>query len=200
MPAKPKCKHCRAPATLKIQMANYCSVDCAYKRARQLQDKNRVENERKAKQEHRQRKESLKTQRQWAAEVQQVFNKMRRLEELVYFKQQGVEPWCISCQKPLGGDEWSCGHYKTRGARPDIAMLRLNTHLQHNHGCNKHKSGDVDGQKIGFELRYGKDEADRILDGLEIVRPMIKRSAQEWIELKKEFNAEIRRLQKLFEN
>ena len=192
-----KCKICREPASVKVPAGSFCSIEHVYQHARNLQDKARKRKEAKERQEHRQRKEAVKTQRQWAAEVQAVFNKVRRIEELLYFKQQGIEPWCISCQKPLGGDQWACGHYKTRGARPDIAMERTNTHLQHNTQCNSYKSGDVDGQKIGFALRYGKEMAESILLNLEIVRPMQKKTAQEWVQLKKELNAEARRLQAL---
>ncbi len=83
--------------------------------------------------------------------------------------------------------------------RSDLALERLNTHLQHNFGCNSHKSGDVDGQKIGYALRYGKEQAEIILADLEVRRDVPKRTPDEWGAMKKEFNAEIRRLQKLLD-
>ena len=36
--------------------------------------------------------------------TQKTFNRMRVLEELLWFKERGLEPECISCGRPLGGD------------------------------------------------------------------------------------------------
>ena len=181
-------------------MANFCSIRCAYKHARKLQEKAKVAKEVKANRVHRERKQAIKTNRQWASEAQQVFNKMRRLEELIWFKDRGIEPYCISCQKPLGNDQWACGHYKTRGARSDIAFDRLNTFLQHNVACNMHKSGDVKGYELGLAIRFGDDEAKRIIEYCEVRQVEPKRTAEDWQEMKRGFNAEIRRLQKLLDN
>ena len=128
MPAKPKCKHCKAPATLKIQMANYCSVDCAYKRARQLQDKAKAEKERKAKQEHRQRKEAVKARSEWLSQAQAVFNHYIRLRD------KGLP--CISCQRHHQG-QYHAGHYLAVGASPELRFTELNVHKQFA-PCNNH--------------------------------------------------------------
>ncbi len=91
----PKCKHCKQPATLKIQMANFCSVDCAYKHARVLQDKAKKRKELKAKRENRERKQALKSRSEWLKEAQAEFNKFIRLRDK-------KDP-CISCGKPNDG-------------------------------------------------------------------------------------------------
>jgi hypothetical protein len=194
-----KCPICKSPATQKFGLKLFCGYEHAAEWAKSSLDKRKAREKTQARKVDREKLKLLKTRSEWASEVQQVFNKMRRLEELLWFKQQGLEPICISCQKPLGGDVWACGHYKTRGARSDLALERLNTHLQHNFGCNSNKSGDVDGQKIGYALRYGKEQAEIILADLEVRREVPKRTADEWDAMKKEFNAEIRRLQKLLE-
>ena len=67
-------------------------------------------------------------------------------------------------------------------------------HLQHNYSCNSHKSGDVDGQKIGFVKRYGKDKAKEILDRLEVVGIAPKRTWEDWEDMKKQFRKEIKKL------
>lgn len=193
-----KCKHCKKPdATLKVNLATFCDLDCAYNHARAIQAKRASKDMAEQRKRDREALRRLKTQAEHAGETQELFNKMRRLECLLWFKERNLEPVCISCQKPLGGDVWACGHYKTRGARKDLAFERLNTHLQHNFNCNKHKSGDVDGQKIGYAMIYGEDEAERILADLEIRREMPKRTPDEWEAMKKEFRAEIRRLKNL---
>jgi hypothetical protein len=190
-----RCPICKQPAELRINLKLFCSIPCAVQWGKAQAEKVKAKKQTEQRRADREKLKRLKSQREWADEVQQVFNKMRRLEELLWFKQQGLEPVCISCQKPLGGDTWACGHYKTRGARSDLAFERLNTHLQHNFSCNSHKSGDVDGQKIGYALRYGKGQAGIILADLEVRREVPKRSPDEWIAMKKEFNAEIRRLE-----
>lgn len=122
---------------------------------------------------------------------------MRRLEELLWFKERRIEPYCTSCQKPLGNDVWACGHYKTRGARSDLAFDRMNSFLQHNFSCNMHKSGDPEGMKIGLSMRFGEEEAKRIIDYCEVRQETPKRSYEDWGAMRKEFNAEARRLAKL---
>lgn len=192
-----KCPVCRQPATERFGLKLFCGFEHAAQWAKAQQDKRKAKEKTEARRKDREKLKSLKTQKEWASEVQQAFNKMRRLEELLWFKQQGLDPICISCQKPLGNDVWACGHYKTRGARSDLAFERLNTHLQHNFGCNSNKSGDVDGQKIGYALRYGKEQAERILADLDVRREVKKRTPEEWEAMKKEYNFEIRRLQAL---
>lgn len=192
-----KCKHCKKPASAKFGLNYFCGIDCAYRHARAIQSKKASKESSERRKRDRERLVQLKRPSEHASEAQELFNKMRRLECLLWFKERGLEPVCISCQKPLGDDQWACGHYKTRGARKDLAFERLNTHLQHNFHCNKNKSGDVDGQKIGYAMIYGAEEAERILADLEVRREIPKRTPDEWQAMKKEFSAEIRRLTKI---
>lgn len=146
------CKHCKAPATLKIQMANYCSLDCAYKRARQLQDKARVEKERKAKQEHRQRKELLKSRSEWLKMAQVEFNKFIRLRD-------EKEP-CISCNKPNDGrHQRHASHYKSRGAFPELAFNELNCHASCSQ-CNNFLSGNLVPYRSALIDKIGIDKVE----------------------------------------
>jgi len=150
MPAKPKCKHCKAPATLKIQMANFCSIDCAYKHARALQDKAKADKERKAKQEHRQRKESLKTRSEWLKEAQAEFNKFIRIRD--------EKKPCISCQRYHQG-QYHAGHYLTVGAKPELRFEELNVHKQCA-PCNNHLSGNLVNYRIALINKIGLDKVE----------------------------------------
>ena len=192
-----KCKFCKKPATQRFGLNYFCNPECAYNHVRALQAKKASKDASEHRKADRMRLVKLKRQSEHASEAQELFNKMRRLECLLWFRERNIESVCISCQKPLGGDVWACGHYKTRGARKDLAFERLNTHLQHNFSCNKNKSGDVEGQKIGYAMIYGQSEAERILADLEVRREMPKRTPEDWQAMKKEFRAEIRRLEKL---
>lgn len=196
-----KCKSCKAqPADLKINLHSFCSMDCAVNYAKSAQERKKKSEASKRAAEVKKRdkaiRERLKTQRQQASDAQVVFNKLRRLQELVRFKELNQEPVCFSCQKPLGNDQWAAGHFYTRGARPDLAFEPFNVHLQHNVQCNMHLSGDVEGQKRGYAIRYA-EKAQEILDSLIAVRPIPKRTSEEWKALKAEWNREIRRLQSL---
>lgn len=193
----PKCKHCKKPASTKFGLNYFCDTECAYNRARAIQAKKASKESSERRKRDKERLVQLKRPSEHASEAQELFNKMRRLECLLWFKERGLEPVCISCQKPLGDDQWACGHYKTRGARKDLAFERLNTHLQHNFHCNKNKSGDIEGQKIGYAMIYGAEEAESILADLEARRDIPKRTPDEWQAMKKEFSADIRRLQKI---
>jgi hypothetical protein len=195
------CKHCKAKsAPLKINLHSFCDYDCATAYAKSVQDKARAKKQAESRKEDREKLKSLKTNSEHASECQQLFNKMRRLEELLWFKERGIEPYCISCQLPLGNDQWACGHFKTRKARSDLAFDRMNTFLQHNVRCNKHLSGDIEGYKKGLAIRFGEDEAGRIIEYCEVRQETPKRTAEDWRDMKKQFSAEIRRLQKLLDS
>jgi len=79
--------------------------------------------------EIRQRKEKLKSRSEWLAEAQIIFNKFIRLRDK-------DEP-CISCGRYdheidyIGvGGKWDCGHWKTRGAFPELRFNEFNAHKQ----------------------------------------------------------------------
>jgi hypothetical protein len=188
-----KCGQCKKPFKPERSFQPCCSVPCAILYARK-------QNEKEQKVIQKQRKEGIKRDSEWREETQTLFNKMRRLEELLWFKVRNLEPFCISCQKPLGNDIWCCGHYHTRKARQDLAFDRLNTYLQHNRGCNEAQSGDIRGMERGFAVRFGNDEAERIIDHCMLVKPAPKRSADDWKAMKKEFSSRIRELTKKLES
>ena len=138
--------------------------------------------------------------------TQQAFNKMRVLEELKFHRDQGFTPVCISCQRPIGGDQWCCGHLKTVGSHPELRYDRLNTHLQHNHRCNQRLSGDITGTKDtigyieGLKVRHGEERATEIIEHLNSYHPPKKYTCEDLELMRKEFNAKIRELKANGEN
>jgi len=192
-----KCPVCKQPAELRINLKLFCSFDCAAKWGQSQAEKVKAKKQKEFNAETRRRKLAIKSDTDWKNETQDLFNKMRRLEELLWFKERGIEPYCISCQLPLGNDQWCCGHFKTRKARPDLAFDRRNTYLQHNVNCNKHLSGDIAGYKDGLAFRFGDEEARQIIEYCEVRQETPKRTPEEWMAMKKEYSAEIRRLQAL---
>jgi len=195
-----KCPICRQPATQKFGLKLFCGFEHAAEWAKRAQDKARAKKQKEFNAETRRLKNEVKKDSEWRNEAQDLFNKMRRLEEFLWFKERGIEPYCISCQLPLGNDQWCCGHFKTRKARSDLSFDRMNTYLQHNVQCNKHLSADIEGYKRGLAIRFGDDEAKRIIEYCEVRQETPKRTAEDWQAMKKQFSAEIRRLQKLLDS
>ena len=98
--------------------------------------------------------------------------------------------------------DWCCGHFKTRGSQRELAYDEKNTYLQCNRYCNKGLSGNINGNKTtrgylqGLRDRFGEREAQGIIEYCEQKR-VKKWTCEELIEMRKKFNAEIRRLEKL---
>lgn len=136
-------------------------------------------------------------------QTQPIFNKMRVLEELLYFQDLGIEPTCISCGKELGGDQWCCGHFKTVGAQGRLRYDSKNTYLQHNRYCNMGLSGDIAGTKnthgyiAGLKIRFGEVEGQRIIDHCESNTAPYKWTWEEVEEIRIKCNARIRELKTL---
>lgn len=136
------------------------------------------------------------------AQCKLVFNKLRKLQELKWFYDRGLEPTCISCGKPKGGDVWANGHFKTVGAQGGLRYDPLNCYLQHNKRCNSALSGNIYGTKTthgyiqGLNNRFGEAEAQRIIDYCETNTQVVKWSCEQLEAMRKEWNKEIRLLGK----
>jgi len=127
-------------------------------------------------------------------QTQSVFNKLRRLQELKWFSDRGLEPLCISCQKPIGNDQWCNGHFKSVGAKGSLRYDFKNSYLQHNRNCNMAKSGDIEGYKKGLVARFGEDEGASVIDYCETHNEIVKYTWQDLESLRSEFNKKIREL------
>ena len=202
--AKPKkCKVCEKEFTPTYNSTQkVCSTSCAIK----LVDMDKQAKAKKARSGEIKRvkqklkdldRQSLKWQHR---QTQPVFNRMRVLQERLRFKSTGKEPECVSCGKT--NMDFCCGHFKTVGAHSELRYDELNTHLQCNRYCNKGLSGNINGNKTtrgyiqGLIDWYGEDEGNHIIDYCKS-KPNKKWTWQELEEMRKGFNAEIRRLEKL---
>lgn len=134
-------------------------------------------------------------------QTQPAFNKMRVLEEMMWFDINGLEPTCISCNKP--SMDWCCGHFKTRGAQPALRYDRKNTYLQCNTYCNKHLSGNIEGNKNtrglkqGLRDRFGEDAAAEIIEYCDTNTESKDWSWRDLEALREGFSKRIRQLKKL---
>ena len=126
--------------------------------------------------------------------TQIVFNKLRRLQEFKWFKDKGIEPYCISCGKEHM--DWCNGHFKTVGGNGRLRYDVKNSYLQCNTHCNKHLSGNIENYKVGLIKRFGEDQARHIRSYCEENTHSIKWHWQDIEAMRKQFNAEIRLLEK----
>lgn len=125
-------------------------------------------------------------------QTQTVFNKLRRLQEFKWFSDRGLEPVCISCQKPLGNDQWCNGHFKSVGSNGRLRYDFKNSYLQHNRNCNMAKSGDAVNYEKGLIARFGDEKGKEIISYCEENNKPLKLSWQEIEALRKEFNKQIK--------
>ena len=204
-----KCRHkeCRAElppvkASKPIEIAGYCSYDCAAKdglaKARKTKEREVKDQGKQAKKE---RLEFYRRQIPWQHEqCKTSFNRMRVQEELMWFSRRGLEPECISCGKIKM--DWCCGHFKTVGAQSGIRYDRMNTYLQCNRYCNQALSGNLDGNKNtrgykrGLAERFGEDDAREIIEHCESKTAPVKWDWQEMEAWRKEWNEQFRELQR----
>lgn len=201
----PKCRHCKVKLQegegVRVQLSWYCNRDHAIAYGT---GKTRSNFEKKCRGD---RKEAKQNDLGWQHEVtQKAFNKMRVLEELLWFSELGVEPYCISCLGTIGNDIWCCGHNKSRGANGWLRYDRRNTFLQHNKRCNSALSGNIYGamNTVGYEgglrHRFGEIKGQEIIDYCD-TSPKVGEWACDQLELmRKDFNAKTRKLQKLLGN
>jgi len=195
---KPKFKKC-AVCDNRFQLfrstAKVCSTNCAI----ELSRINAAKKEKKQQQANRKDLRDFNRQdvRWQHKQTQPVFNRMRVLEELQWFKDQRLVPRCISCQNVLGGDQWCCGHFKTVGSAGRLRYDRKNTYLQHNFSCNMNKSGDIEGYKNGLinDSRFLSKEGMLIIRYCEQNTHAKKWTWQEVEEMRKGFNLRIRQLE-----
>jgi len=201
-PIKQKlCKSCRemfTPVKRGLTLSKYCNTACEFDDAQGLSDK-LFKAETLA-----MKKAFYEKDLPWQhKQCKKVFNKLRRLEEFKWFADRGLQPICISCGGELGGDEWCCGHFKTVGAQGGLRYDKVNTYLQHNVRCNKNLSGDVYGTNTtrgylkGLADRFGEDKAKAIIEYCETHSQAVKWVASDLQALRKQWNKEIRILEKL---
>ena len=203
-----RCSHCKKKGEqsqmLIRQLKAFCGTDCfanwAAANVTKLAKKGKAI-ERKAFNE-RKRKVKANDLGHQRDLTQRVFNRMRVLQELEWFYSRGLEPTCISCGKPLGNDQWCCGHYKSRGASPELRYDAKNTYLQHNRRCNQALSGDIAGTKTthGYEkgllIRFGEEEGQAIIDYCNAPHGPKKYTCDELANMRANFSRTIRELEK----
>lgn len=145
-----KCKVCKATFTPISSFAQACGLDCALA----LVDKEKAKAARaKRLQEHRAdkvKRDKLKRLADLISEAQTAFNAFIRERD----KQAGHR--CISSGRALDwtGNGVDAGHYRSRGAAPQLRFNEANCHAQSKQD-NRYGSGNVVDYRLGLIARIG---------------------------------------------
>jgi len=179
----PICKVCKKEYKKTISsMQKVCTPSCALALNQIHRDKVTAKKEKAFKAETRRLKASIKTRGKWTAEAQQVFNKWVRLS-------QADQP-CISCGQSTGC-KVNAGHYLSVGAHPELRFTEDNVHLQCEK-CNCFLSGN--------QVKYRARLIDKIgierVEKLEGPQPKVKLTIEDLKNIKEEYRARVRELEK----
>lgn len=140
-----RCKVCREYFTPRSSFAKACGPVCA-------QEYVRLEREKKDRQERQKGLQALKSRKDWEREAQQAIN--------AWVRWRDRELNCISCGQWFDGS-WQAGHYLSRGARPNLALVENNIHKQCIK-CNVHLSGNQAAMRIGLIAKIGIDAVEAL--------------------------------------
>lgn len=207
--SKRKCSHCKERQPVETMFIRgtqaFCNKDHYIEY--QVGNKDKLVNKGrqiKSKSASTARREFNKKDIKWQHKQCQItFNKLRVLQEKLWFQENNIEPYCISCLKP--NMDWCCGHFKTRGSQPNLRYDEQNTFLQCNRYCNMGLSGNIAGNKntigyiAGLKHRFGLDRATEIIDYCETNTKAAKFTCEQLEGMRKGWNEEIRRMQKLID-
>jgi hypothetical protein len=185
-----KCRICKKPFNQFNSMQVVCSPGCAHKHGKLDVAKKVAKQERIERKVMRERRNNLKTYPKIKAEAQTPFNKFIRLRDF--------KDGCISCERTkeevestdnsLKGGVWDAGHFKGRGARPDLSFNELNVHKQ----CKVCNGGSGKYVRKNYTVAQSYRESLIIKIGLEEVEALevdnnTKASKEELIEIKKKY-------------
>jgi hypothetical protein len=177
-----KCKHCKAPFVKQRAMQSTCSIPCALAFVAARKEKAAARFAAEERKLTAQARVRLKTRSELAQEAQTAVNAYVRLRDA------GLP--CVSCDRPPSWDgQWDAGHYRSRGARPDLRFDLENLHRQCL-PCNRHLSGNLINYRVELVKRIGQAAVDR----LEGPAKPDKLTRDELIELKARFRAMAREL------
>lgn len=195
----PKPKQCPICSTVyfpRNSLQKVCHyIPCAMEYSR---NKTNEKNLKQAKRASRARlikyREDNKPLQKLKAEAQTVFNKYIRLRDY------GLP--CISCGKDM---EWQsqsvkgsgidAGHYKSRGAHPELAFNVFNVAAQCV-TCNRHKSGNVNNFRNGLIEKFGLSVVER----LESYSGTSQRDREYLQRIKTVFTKRVKHMEKLNKN
>ena len=175
-----KCKACGEQFKPFNSLAKACGIQCALVLGREATAKKAKADAKKAKIEFRAADKSFQRNK-----AQKIFNEFIRLRD--------SNLGCVSCDKPKDWQgQWHASHWKSRGARPDLAFNEDNVHKSCS-VCNKWLSGNVNEYRKSLVERIGQDRVEKLEKNINEV----KRFADDYAKLSAIYQAKIKELKSL---
>ena len=154
--SKRKCKYCGISTRdyIVVQMSAFCNFDEAVKYASENKSKGAAIIKKSNDKKHNNRKKELKDNDKphRDKQAQSAFNAYIRLRDNDYN--------CISCGRNHTG-QYHAGHYRSRGAHPELRFEELNCHKQCA-PCNNHLSGNISNYRPALIDKIGQKSVDWI--------------------------------------
>lgn len=154
-------------------------VVCSWQCASTFTAKEKVKRERK---EYREKKEALKSRRDWLNDAQTAFN--------AYIRLRDDKLPCVSCGRHHTG-QYHAGHYRSVGAAPQLRYNEDNVHKQCQ-PCNTHKSGNAIEYRINLVKRIGIERVEWLENNNDVVKWTIEQAKQ----IKELYNRKLKELRK----
>ena len=182
-----RCKVCRTPFEPRLPLQAVCGIDCAKSLAVSVCGKAEKQAAIKQRRADRERKERLKTRRDWEREAQTAFN--------AFIRARDADKPCICCGLPLSagdvGGKYDAGHYRSTGSAPHLRFHEDNCHAQRKQ-CNRWGAGRAVDYRLGLIQRIGLER----VEALEADQEPRKYTADELKALRDEYRRRLRKLRK----
>jgi hypothetical protein len=190
-----KCKQCKAvelPSVAKctsiLEKKGYCSVECL---ADHTKEKRIVAEQKKKAKELKEMKDRVESQGAKSKLMQRAQTSFN-----AYIRARDAKHGCISCGTLkavnggyTGAGGWDAGHYRSRGASPELRFNEDNCFKQCVR-CNRDSSGNVVNMRIGILKRIGQER----LDAIEGPREPAKYTANDLREIAAKYKAKLKEI------
>ena len=149
----PRCKHCNEKFEQYQFNNKFCKeLDCQVQKGLFLVDKQKKQKLKEINKDVRERKEKLKTKKDYEKELQVVVNKFIRMRD--------KDKPCISCDKPLL-NKFDAGHFYPAGSYKNLRFIEDNIFGQCV-ACNQHRHGNLLEYRPRLIIRIGQNRVDEL--------------------------------------
>ena len=162
---KYRCKECDTwhEEAIKTPRGRFCSDKCLFEYIGKVREKDRQKAlkraERDKKKLHAEQKRALKDndKRYRTKMAEKAFN--------AFIRERDKELGCVSCElnpsddNLLTGSKWDCGHFKAKGAHPELRFEELNAAKQCVR-CNRDRSGNISNYRVELVKRIGIEKVE----------------------------------------
>jgi hypothetical protein len=162
--SKRKCKYCGVSTKefIVVNMSAFCTFDEAVQYANENKAKGAAIIKKANDKKHTKKKKELKDNDKSFRDkqAQSAFN--------AYIRARDADYNCISCGRNHSG-QYHAGHFRSRGAHPELRFEELNCHKQCA-PCNNHLSGNISNYRPALIAKIGQNKVDWIEGPHEIVK------------------------------